>query len=325
MSTKRAGIVWVDAQGEQVLHVINTASGVGSIESAIAAKSNAGVVECWEGPLEQFNATPVVAVYPTVRNSAVLLFEDDIGSTARLYVPSPVSSLFDHTGDTVDPSAASSIISAAIGNLQAGSGNTVSIFKGGYLSKAPTRALESTDVVQFINPFTGKGQIIISTDSAGDYAALPYAGDGEILGAVAGLPAWVTAPIGLPLTFSNTALGADVSIPSANVFVDVLSLTLGAGTWMIAAQAAINSAITSGGITMKVYDGSTTNYASSFSNYGNNGDSYVSVVTKVVLSGSTTVKLALTANAVSSTLVKAAARINGAGNNATQLSALKVG
>jgi hypothetical protein len=325
MSNKRAGLVWVDAQGEQVLHVVNTATGIGAIESAIAAESNAGLIECWEGLLEQFSPTPTVATYPTVRTVAVLLFKDAIGSTARLYVPSPKASLFDSTGDTVDPAAAAGIISAALGNLVSGAGQTVSIFEGGFLSKTNVRALESTDVVQFINPFTGKGQLIYSTDSAGDYAALVAGPTGDVLQMQSsGLPAWEpVSGITPTLPLVTNVLGADVSIPTANTYVTGPSVSLTAGTWLIIGNVAINTTAVGGGVTVRLTDG-TTNYASAAADYGLNGDSEESVSAIVVLSGAATLSVQVAVTVATASKIAAAARFNAAGNTASYLLAVKV-
>jgi hypothetical protein len=322
MSSKRAGLVWIDAQGEQVLHVITTATGVGAIEAALAAQSNAGVVECWEGLLEEFSPTPTAAVYPSARSTAILLFRDDVGSTARLYVPAPVSSLFNSAGDTVSPTAAAGIISAAIGNLRAGSGNTVTAFTGGYLSKAPTRAVETTDVAAFVNPMTSTGDIIISTSNTGNAGRLAIGSSGQVLEVVSGLPAWAPAPIGLPLNVLKAAMGADASIGSTNTFVDGPSVTLSTGTWMLFGSVLVASAITSGAVTAKLWDGTTVE-STALADYGNNGDVYLYVAGKVTVSGTPTWKVSVAANAVSTTAIKAAARINGAGNNASYLLALQ--
>jgi len=314
----------MDAQGEQVLHVITTATGIGAIETALTAVSNAGVVECWEGTLENFNPAPTASVYPSARSTAILLFRDDVGSTARLYVPAPVASLFNSAGDTVDPTAAAGIISAAIGNLRAGSGNTVTTFTGGYLSKAPTRAVETTDVVQFVNPMTSTGDLIYSTDNAGSAGRLGIGGAGTILGVSAGVPAWVPEPVGIPLTTAVNYLSSDVTMASPNVFYDGPSLSLAAGDWFISGALTLTSLLAGGGNTLKLWDGSTVT-SSAFADIAANGDTHMAISGVVHPTGTTTYKLSVACNAVSSSAIKAAARINGAGNNASYMVALKIG
>jgi len=326
MASKRAGLVWVDAQGEQVLHVITTATGVGPIETALAAVSNAGVVECWEGSLEDFNPTPTAAVYPSARSTAILLFRDDVGSTARLYVPAPVSSLFNSAGDTVSPAAAASIISAAIGNLRAGSGNTVTAFAGGYLSKAPTRAVETTDVTAFINPMTSTGDIIISEDNTGSAGRLGVGGAGTILGVSAGKPAWVPEPVGIPLSTTITYLTSQVSMTSANTFYDGPSITIGAGDWFIFGSILMESNGANGIITVKLWDG-TTIVSTGGANWGVSGDACVTLGGFVHPTGSTTYKISAAAAAVNASKIDPTPRANntGATNTASYLAAMKIG
>jgi len=130
---KKAGLIWIDAQGERVLNVVTTQSGVGGIEAALEAASNAVVMECWEGLDEIYSASPTTSEYPTVRVMAVLNFIDGTGSRARLYIPSPQSGIFLSDARTVDPTNAliAAIITAAVGSLLSGAGNTVTAFTGG--------------------------------------------------------------------------------------------------------------------------------------------------------------------------------------------------
>lgn len=326
MPSKRAGLIWADAQGEQVLHVITTATGVGAIESALAAQSNAGVVECWEGTLEAFSPSPVASTYPSSRSVAILLFRDDVGSTARLYVPAPVSALFNSAGDTVDPTAAAGIIAAAIGNLRAGSGNVVTQFTGGYLSKAPTRAVETTDVVAFVNPMTALGDMIYSVDGAGSAGRLAIGTTGEILGVSAGIPAWVPEPVGLPITTATNYLTAAVSMVAANTFYDGPSLTLAAGDWFLTGLLTLESNGPLGPITVKLWDGTTVTSTAS-ANWGVSGDAAIPVSGIVHPTGSTTYKISAAAAAVISSKIDATPRQNntGATNTASWLLAMKIG
>ena len=207
MTAQRRAIVWQDAQGEQLLHLINTSAGASSIQTALLAKSNAVVVQETEGDLNIVDATPATGQYVSVRNTAVLLFKDSrTQSTGRLYIPAPLPSIFFAGGDEVDPSQISGIISAATGSLLAGSGNTVDTFVGGYLGKGIVRPLESTEGVMFVNPMTSTGDMIYSNDSSGDATRLPIGSSGQVLEVSGGVPAWVN-PAGLAVSIP-TARGA---------------------------------------------------------------------------------------------------------------------
>lgn len=149
MALVRTGIVYVDAQGENVLHVLTTQSGAGTIIADILALSNAAELFDWEAEENSVNGTPTVATYPTVRVNAQLFFQDDTGSIAKLYIPAVVDSIFLPDSVTVDPSAISTLISDCIGNLTAGSGNPVTMFTGGQLWQQRINAIAS---LQVLNP-----------------------------------------------------------------------------------------------------------------------------------------------------------------------------
>jgi len=221
---KRASLVWQDAQGEQALHLITTASGVSSIRTQLLLKSNALVSEEAEGDLIETNGTPSVLTYPSNRMNAVLLFKDSrTNSVARLYIPAPLDTIFDGSGDTVDPAQVSGITAAAIGNLMAGSGNTVDMFVGGYLTKVRPQPLEMTEAPVFVNPMTSTGDMIYATDNVGDYARLPIGSSGQVLEVSGGVPTWVN-PAGLAVTIPTLraqGTGAGDYTTSSTTFVDV--------------------------------------------------------------------------------------------------------
>jgi hypothetical protein len=130
---ERANLIWVDSQGEQVLHIIVTSTGVSSIRTALQAASNAVVTADSEGTNVSFSSTPTVATYPSVRTTARLNFVSASGSRGSLLLPAPQSSIFLTDGVTVDPTAITGIITAAVGNLLAGDSTLVTMFTGGEL------------------------------------------------------------------------------------------------------------------------------------------------------------------------------------------------
>lgn len=146
MAAHRTGVVWIDAQGERVLHVLTTTTGGLTLLSDIKAKSNADQSFNWDAAENVISPAPVVATYPTVRVTAQLLFTDATGSIAKLYIPAPVSSIFLSDGVTVDPAQVATIISDAIGTLLAGSGLPVTMFLGGQLWQQRINALGSLQV-----------------------------------------------------------------------------------------------------------------------------------------------------------------------------------
>lgn len=139
---KKAGLVWVDAQGQRVLNVITSDTGVGPIETSLAAHSNAAIIECWEGPDEVYAATPVVADYTTVRVTVVLYFRSSVsGSRVNLFLPAPDIGIFLSDGTTVDPTAISDVIAAANAHLLCPDGNLADQYMGGQLFQTKFSAI----------------------------------------------------------------------------------------------------------------------------------------------------------------------------------------
>lgn len=129
--SKRATLVWVDAQTESQLNVITTDLGVGGIEAALENHSSAVVATCSEGILEISSAIPATTTYATCRVNAALRFSDGLGSVATVYIPAPNENIFLSDGVSVDQTMITDIITACIGNLLAGSGNVVTNYLGG--------------------------------------------------------------------------------------------------------------------------------------------------------------------------------------------------
>lgn len=146
MAATRTGYVWIDAQGERVLHVSTTASGAGSILSQLKALSNADFSFSWEAVEHVFTPSPVAATYPTVRVSAQLNYSDATGSLAKLYIPAPVTGIFLSDGVTIDPTAITALNAAVIGQLLAGSGAPVTAFLGGQLWQQKISGIASLQV-----------------------------------------------------------------------------------------------------------------------------------------------------------------------------------
>jgi len=140
----RGFLIYVDGQGEETMHMMVLNTGFGSIISAIQAVTNALIRESSIGARSSISGTPVVATYPTVRQTANLLFRDSTtGSTARVYVPAPVAGIFLPDGVTVDPTTITSLITAVTGQVLAGSGNLVDTFVGGQLEATRVGLLNS--------------------------------------------------------------------------------------------------------------------------------------------------------------------------------------
>ena len=121
-----------------------TNSGLGGIVAALNGVSNAFIREESSGARTSHTGTGTVATYPTVRSTANLQYRDSTtGAMARVYVPAPVSGIFLPDGVTVNPSAISTLNTAVIGAVLAGSGNVVDTFVGGQLEATRVGLLNS--------------------------------------------------------------------------------------------------------------------------------------------------------------------------------------
>lgn len=135
----------------------------------------------------------------------------------------------------------------------------------------------------------------------------------------------------MALTYEHVKASSDSSaISSNNTWVDGPSLSLSAGTWLVFAQITlIKTATTLVTWQARITDNSaSTHYASGqlTSPSNNPQGGVITLATVITLTSATTIKVQATtsAGAASSAAIRAATSANSSGNNATQLTALKV-
>lgn len=125
----------------------------------------------------------------------------------------------------------------------------------------------------------------------------------------------------------NSKLGADVTMTNANTFYDAVSVSLEPGFWLVMAHASINRAATTlCQHTARISDG-TNHYASTQASHPSQNPHAVGLAmsTIITITSTTTIKLQCASSVATSGIIKAATANNASGNNATQISALKVG
>lgn len=104
------------------------------------------------------------------------------------------------------------------------------------------------------------------------------------------------------ITNSNAALASATSITPINTFVDAVTLSLVAGTWLIVAHGIISQGSTTNKITARLWDGTTTFDETENSIQGSAaGTMPVSLASIVTLGSTTTVKLSAAVSSVTST------------------------
>jgi hypothetical protein len=102
-----------------------------TVETDMAAKSNAIVARWWEGPTTIPGGTAASAIYPSVRDVAELVFSTPVGTTVTVTLPAPLSSIFQADQETVDPVAIATLIADCLAVLTDGSGVAVTAYIGG--------------------------------------------------------------------------------------------------------------------------------------------------------------------------------------------------
>ena len=125
------------------------------------------------------------------------------------------------------------------------------------------------------------------------------------------------------LTSSTNQLSADVTVTSANTYYDGPSLSLAAGTWLLTAAITVADLNESCLWTAKVWDGTTV--ASSIQGANLSGGALSMTLSAIVSPGSTTTYKVSAASNGTNGVIRAAASTNGAGNNASSLTAVKIG
>lgn len=136
MALTRRGIVWTDANGFTRLTLVNGNATLSTIMSSLKAKSNADVLNWWEGLLTVNGApAPVAAPFISTQDAAVLTYATTSTSLLKLTLPAPVASIFFADGETVDPAQIAAINAAVIGTAQTPQGATATAFVAGSRSR----------------------------------------------------------------------------------------------------------------------------------------------------------------------------------------------
>ena len=138
---------------------------------------------------------------------------------------------------------------------------------------------------------------------------------------------WITPSAAGTITSLSASLSADVALTTTSTWYNGPSVSLAAGTWLVIGRIThVRSATTAETIYARFSNG-TNHYASTqFYHASVNGTGVVLPMFAVIsLAATTTVKLQATSSAGASTsTMKAALTANGAGNNATNIIAIRL-
>lgn len=169
---------------------------------------------------------------------------------------------------------------------------------------------------------SGAGSLTVTdgTHSVASITSLTFSG-----ATISGTSPSATATIN-GLTNSTNKLSGDVSMTTANTFYDGPSLSLAAGTWMLFGCVLCTCAAFATDFTGKLWDGTTV--IASVQSPRNAAAASVTAMLPlsgiVTLGSTTTIKISAAGNN-NTCIMRAAAQVNGAGNNAAYLNAVKIG
>jgi len=125
-----------------------------------------------------------------------------------------------------------------------------------------------------------------------------------------------------PITYVENVLSADVTMTNANTYYDGPSISLTAGTWLITSN--VTGYTTNANVTAKLWDGSTVLASGELPCVTYANPVTISLSRGVVVASPTTYKVSVSSPA-SGGKIKAATVHNGAGNNASIITAYKIG
>jgi hypothetical protein len=140
----------------------------------------------------------------------------------------------------------------------------------------------------------------------------------------------ITCASGIDLSNKNTKLTADISMPAANTWYDIVSISLEAGTWLVGSSFLYSRTNNVADIAYCRITDKTNHFASTSQNRqaANNATLNLATTTIITVASTTTIWLQAAQNttaAANVALTKAVMIANGAGNNATQITAIRVG
>ena len=138
---------------------------------------------------------------------------------------------------------------------------------------------------------------------------------------------WITPASAGTITSLSASLSADVALTTTSTWYDGPSVSLPAGTWLVMGQIThVRSATTAETIFARLGDGTTSYSSTQFYHASVSGTGVVlPMIAKITLAATTTIKLQATSSAGASTsTMKAALTANGAGNNATNIIAVRL-
>lgn len=233
------------------------------------------------------------------------------------------------SGDASGSGTTAISLTLATVNSNIGTFNNVTVNAKGLVTAASNVSyLTANQSITLSGDITGTGTTAISTTLA-NTAVTPgsYTSANITVDSKGRITAASNGSGGGAITNSEASLGGDVQMPTSNTWYDGPSLSLAAGTWLITGHITFWRTATTATIWFgRITDGtnhhaSSQAYTPSVAGTGAN----VALTAIITLAGTTTIKLQGTTSAgATACLMKATTTANSSGNNATQITAIKL-
>lgn len=233
------------------------------------------------------------------------------------------------SGDASGSGATAITLTLATVNSNVGTFNNLTVNAKGLVTAASNVSyLTANQTVTLSGDVTGSGSTAITTTlantavSPGSYtnANITVDSKGRITAASNGSSAG-------SITNTEASLAADVQLPVSGTWYDGPGVSLAAGTWLVTAHVTLwRTATTATTWFSRITDGtnhhaSSQAYTASVAGTGVN----IAMTATLTLTGTTTIKIQSTTSAgATACRMKAATTANGSGNNATQITAIKL-
>jgi hypothetical protein len=140
VANQKRTTVWASADGRTRRTELYGLASLAGVQAALAAASNAGELQHWEGDLVASVPAPSAASFPSVQDLAILLYADGAGVQVQVRIPAPKDTCFLADGETMDGAGPGQAVGAALLTYGASQdGVAFDSVIGGYRTRSKTQ------------------------------------------------------------------------------------------------------------------------------------------------------------------------------------------
>lgn len=133
----RRSVIWIDINGLTRGTLLTGTVTLAPVQSALALKSAAVVVQDWEGTFViNPSPTPLNVAFNSVEDAAILIYATVTTAQIRVTLPAPLASIFFSDGETVDEAQVAAITAAVVGTVTNSQGDVATAFVAGYRQRS---------------------------------------------------------------------------------------------------------------------------------------------------------------------------------------------